>query len=184
MRDAFAKNSLDLLHYFERRVDPREDAADLLSDTMLIAWRKVGALPSEPESARMWLFVTARNTLSNYRRGKRRQLELATALRHKLAETQLAETGDSTDAARDVVDVVNRLPRELGEFIRLVHWDHFSVDEASRLMGLSRATGRRRYNRAMDEVRQMLELPPQPDSSPAGLDSAGFAAASSAEMND
>jgi len=42
-------NSTSLLKYFLRRTENSEDAADLLSDTYLVAWRQVRTLPSDPE---------------------------------------------------------------------------------------------------------------------------------------
>jgi len=73
MGAAFEANAAALLAYAERRVLPREDAADVISEAMVVAWRKVAALPAEPEAARMWLFVIVKNTLSTHRRsGKRR----------------------------------------------------------------------------------------------------------------
>ncbi|MDL5351062.1 hypothetical protein [Microbacterium sp. zg-YB36] len=45
VRDALALNAADLLAFFERRVDVSADAADLLAETMMIAWRR----SAEPE---------------------------------------------------------------------------------------------------------------------------------------
>ena len=156
MRAAFAANALDLLHYFERRVDPREDAADLVSETMIVAWRKIGSLPVEPEAARMWLFVTARFALRNYERGRRRRIELADALRAELVVAASAEASGASAGADAIDDIVLALPAELGELVHLVHWDGFTVDEASQLLHFARATGRRRYNKAMDLIREQL----------------------------
>jgi RNA polymerase sigma-70 factor (ECF subfamily) len=65
----YLANASDLLSYFERRVSPVADAADLLSATYLVAWRKVDSIPTDPEQARMWLFGVARRTLANAQRG-------------------------------------------------------------------------------------------------------------------
>ncbi len=157
MYRAFEENSLDILHFFERRVDPREDAADLLSETMLVAWQKVGSLPVDPLEARMWLFVTARYTLMGYRRGRRKQPELASVLRRSLAVTGAGVMPACDGFGAEVADLLRGLPDDLGEILRLVHWDGFSVDEASLLLKVSRATGRRRYDRAKATLRQSLE---------------------------
>ncbi|MGQ7351469.1 RNA polymerase sigma factor [Quadrisphaera oryzae] len=76
----------DVLAYLQRRVRPTEDAADLLSEVFVIAWRRVDHLPAADEPLRMWLFVTARNVLANHVRGARRADDLAAALRTQLAE--------------------------------------------------------------------------------------------------
>lgn len=48
------------LAYFERRIDG-PDAADLLSETMLTAWRRIDDLPQDDVEARMWLFEDLRD---------------------------------------------------------------------------------------------------------------------------
>ena len=53
----------DLLAYFGRRVHNREDAADLLGETMLQAWRRRDVLPNETARQRMWLFTIAANVV-------------------------------------------------------------------------------------------------------------------------
>lgn len=47
-------NAADLLSYFGRRVSiPADAAADLLSETFVVAWRRIDHMPSDPEQARM-----------------------------------------------------------------------------------------------------------------------------------
>lgn len=52
----------DLLAYALRRSASPEDAADVLSETYLIAWRKLEKIPTG-EQARLWLFGVARNVI-------------------------------------------------------------------------------------------------------------------------
>src|SRR5690606_2718003 len=54
LTEELAANAPDLLAYFERRTQPA-DAADLLAEVMLTAWRRIRELPDEPERVRMWL---------------------------------------------------------------------------------------------------------------------------------
>jgi RNA polymerase sigma factor (sigma-70 family) len=159
---AIAANSHDLLGYLERRVDLREDAADLLGETMLVAWRRVTKLPGDSERARMWLFVIARNTLLNYRRGRRRQLDLAAALRSELAS---AFVSADTEAALDVRRALEELPRDLAELVLLVHWDGFALVDAAELLGIPAATARGRYARARSRLSATL---PEYDGSVSG----------------
>ncbi len=153
---AFELNSLDLLHFFERRVDQREDAADLLSETMLVAWRKVHVVPRDPVEARMWLFATARYIMLNYRRGQHKQHELAEALRDELIRAH-PTPASIPGPGEHAVNLLAVLSDPFAEMLRLVHWDGFSVDQASRLLGLSRSTGRRRYDRAKAQLRNSIE---------------------------
>ena len=153
LHGALAQNSADILAYLERRVSEREDAADLLGETMLVAWRRLRALPAEAEPARMWLFVIARNTLLNYRRGNRRRLQVAESLR---AQLLMAAPRDDADAAHDLREAIARLPDDLGEIIRLVHWDGFSQADVATMLKIPAATVRGRYARARELLREHL----------------------------
>ncbi len=142
----------DLLAYFLRRVE-RDDAADLLGETMVTAWRRVADLPVEAESARMWLFGVARGVLRNYARGKRRQWALADRLRDRLHREALPPA----DQGVDVRDAIERLPSDLTEIIRLVHWEQLSLVECSTLLGIPASTARGRYQRARQQLRVLLD---------------------------
>ncbi len=58
----FEDNSRAVLGYALRRARRPEDAADVLSEVMLTAWRRIEDAPDGPE-ARFWLFGIARNVL-------------------------------------------------------------------------------------------------------------------------
>lgn len=149
----------DLLAYFERRVVDREDAADLLGETLLVAWRRADTVPREDERGRMWLFGVARRVLGNHARGVRRRLALADALREDVARAA-THLPSRRGAVRDAVDA---LPAHLGELVRLVHWDGFSLTEAAELTGTSASTVRSRYARARQLLQRSLSPPePQP----------------------
>ena len=98
----------DLLRYFERRVHVAADAADLLNEAMLIAWRRSDDCPTDAQRQRMWLFTIAANVLSNHCRSSARRHRLADRLRTSFtAET---EPGHSeANAVRDAVLRPNRV---------------------------------------------------------------------------
>ena len=139
-----------LLSYFRRRIEG-EDAADLLAETMVTAWRRNADLPVDPEQARMWLFGIARNVLLNAQRGERRRWSLADKAREALAQTAPA-----SDHGLEVRDAIARLPSELGELVQLVHWEGFTIGQAAEVVGVSPSTARSRYQRAKAELRIAL----------------------------
>ncbi|WP_372466908.1 RNA polymerase sigma factor [Microbacterium maritypicum] len=151
---AFEASASDLLAYLSRRVGP-DDAADLLSETMVVAWRRVRRLPDDPERARMWLFGVARGTLLNHSRGERRRWALADRIRsHVSQELSTAPA----DAGAEVRDAISRLDPDLAELVRLVHWDGFSLTDAAELLGVPASTVRGRYQRAKVELRAALSV--------------------------
>lgn len=141
-----------LLAYFERRVG--QEGADLLAETMAIAWRRRARLPREAEPARMWLFGVARNVLKNsYRTGLRRQ-RLADRLR---MQTELTAAADPFDAVA-TRDLVTELGHGLAEVVTLVHWEGFSLAEIGVILGVPASTVRGRYQRALRMLRASMTL--------------------------
>ncbi len=53
--------------YAARRTGSPEDAADVISETFLTAWRRIGDVP-EGEDALLWLYGVARRVLANQQR--------------------------------------------------------------------------------------------------------------------
>jgi RNA polymerase sigma-70 factor (ECF subfamily) len=145
--------AVDLLNYFIRRVEQREDAADLLAETFLVAWRNIGRLPKESEAARMWMFVTARNVHRNYLRGARRRERLSDRLRLDLRTVTPEATSDEQ---LDIRAAVRALPDGQRELVMLMHWEAFSLPDAARIAGIPESTARGRYQRARIALRARL----------------------------
>lgn len=151
---ALEASASDLLAYLERRIGA-DDAPDLLGETMVIAWRRVGELPENDERARMWLFGIARGTLQNHARGQRRRWALADRIRLQLHESASAPPADEGAEVRDAID---RLDPELAELVRLVHWERLSLVDAAELIGVPASTARGRYQRAKEQLRAALSI--------------------------
>ncbi|MDY0909485.1 sigma-70 family RNA polymerase sigma factor [Microbacterium sp. CFBP9034] len=152
LTQALAAASADLLAYLQRRVGPG-DAPDLLGETMVIAWRRVGDLPRDPEQARMWLFGIARGTLLNHARGERRRWALSDRIRGHAATDAAAPPAD---AGIEVRDAIGRLEPDLAELVRLVHWERLTLVQAADLLGIPDSTARSRYQRAKEQLRAAL----------------------------
>ena len=143
--------SPSLLAYLTRRVDPPHDAADVLAETLLTAYRKLTSVPDDHREAKFWLFSIARRQLANYHRGKQRHHNLAT----RLAESIRISPAEAT--ATTGQDFLDHLPEKDRELVMLVVWDGFAVSEAGRVLGISRSTARSRYARAKEKLRAAHE---------------------------
>ncbi|MDQ0893619.1 RNA polymerase sigma factor [Agromyces ramosus] len=150
---AYLANAADLLSYFGRRVRVAADAADLLSETFVVAWRRGDRMPADPEQARMWLFGVARRVLANAARGEGRHADLTGKLRAHL-ETVPTEQVDGQ--VLDVRAALDAIPADQSELVRLVLWDGFTVLEAATILGISESTARGRFQRARIRLRELL----------------------------
>lgn len=152
---ALRANQHDILAYLVRRVDNREDAADLFGDAYLTAWRKRRQMPVDAEGARRWLFVIARNTLLNHYSSTRRRRAFAAALRDELRNT---DATDTTEQSLEVREAIAALAPEQAELVRLIHWEGFGVAEAGAILGVGASTARSRYAAARAHLQSLLAI--------------------------
>lgn len=145
-------NSADLLAFFLRRVQPADDAADLLGEALLIIWRRVDAMPTDDREARMWMFGIARHLVTTHGRATRRRSALQDKLRAQLRPSAVAPDGDGVD----VQALLTQLSEVDQEIIRLTYWDGFSQKEAALLLGMPEGTLRSRHHRARESLRRSL----------------------------
>jgi RNA polymerase sigma-70 factor (ECF subfamily) len=144
-----------ILAYALRRVEDPEDAADVVAETFLIAWRRLGDFPTG-DGARLWLYAVARRVIANQHRTERRRTRLgerlAESLRTELA-TRPAPSGEAAEALR----AMSELSDEDRELLLLVSWEELSPGEAARVLGISSLAARSRLHRARRRLRALLE---------------------------
>lgn len=143
-----------LLAYALRRVDQPADAADVVAETFLIAWRRRGSVPAGDE-ARLWLFGTARKVLANQRRGGQRRDRLGERLRERLATT-VPDGSVAVVEGQAVQQALARLSEPDREVLTLSAWDGLAPQEVAVVLGLPDATVRQRLSRARARLRQHL----------------------------
>lgn len=151
-----AREAPALLAYFARRVDPVDDAADLLGDTLVIVWRRQSVIPADETRARMWLYGVARKVLSTYRRSSVRRNALAERLRDQLGSVPSEGAHGSNsleDHVRALIADLNDRDREIME---MVYWDGFSLVEVATILSMRPATVRSRHARARAQLRDAL----------------------------
>jgi RNA polymerase sigma factor (sigma-70 family) len=149
----YAVNCGPLLGYALRRTRSSDDAADVVADTFLTAWRRLDDVPAG-EQARLWLYGVARNVLANYRRGERRRCELSDRLRQDLAAgyRDPEYTGDLA-RLRNALASLTGPDREL---LSLVAWEGLDHGELAAVFGCSRNAVRIRLHRARSRLAAAL----------------------------
>lgn len=146
----------DLLRFVRRRVHPAR-AEDIVSDAMLVAWRRLDDVPLDPSAARAWLFGVAYKTLQNTRRREEKQDAIAV----RLAEVaHVAAAGvESPDAVANRLDVAAAWPLLSAahqEAIALSVLDGLTAPEAARVLGITPVAFRLRLSRARKALRQHI----------------------------
>lgn len=142
----------EILRYALRRSAEPEDAADVVAETFLVAWRRLGDVPLGDE-ARLWLYATARRVLANHRRGAGRRTRLAQRLREELRR-QLP--GEPVAERRGVLAALAGMEDNDRELLMLVGWEDLTPSEAAQVLGISAIAARTRLHRARRRLRARL----------------------------
>ncbi len=133
-----------VLGYALRRTNRAEDAADVVAETFLVAWRRFDDVPPLGES-RLWLYAVARRVLANHRRGERRRSALGEALARDLVGVcEDPRPSDLEPLARAWADL-----READrDILGLAAWEGLSGDRLAAVVGCSRTAAKLRLHRA------------------------------------
>jgi RNA polymerase sigma factor (sigma-70 family) len=146
-----------LLAYALRRVDRAEEAADVVAETMLVAWRRLDEVPPG-DDARPWLFGVARRVLANSRRGSRRRDRLGQRLRREVDRLVAADHAAAVETNLVVRDALARLEADDREILLLTSWEGLQPTEIALALDVPAATVRTRLHRARQRLRQQLAV--------------------------
>jgi RNA polymerase sigma-70 factor (ECF subfamily) len=149
-----ADNYAPLLGYARRRVGQPADAADVVCDVFLVAWRRIDEVPPDRE-ATLWLYGVARRALANHRRAGERRRALDEKLRLQ-AEVALVESPDPF-FADPVNEALTRLSDDDREVLTLTAWEGLGPGEIATLIGVHPGTVRVRLHRARRRLEEPLE---------------------------
>jgi RNA polymerase sigma-70 factor (ECF subfamily) len=146
-----------LLAYALRRVGRAEEAADVVAETMLVAWRRLDEVPPGSE-ARPWLFGVARRVLANSRRSSRRRDRLGERLRREVDQLVGADHAAAVETNLVVRDALARLDADDREILLLTSWEGLQPTEIAVALDVPAATVRTRLHRARQRLRQQLAV--------------------------
>ncbi|MFG2004234.1 RNA polymerase sigma factor [Spirillospora sp. NPDC048911] len=154
----YAAHQAQILGYALRRTADPQDAADVLAETFLIAWRKLDDVPAG-EAAKLWLYGVARRVLANHHRGERRRSalvgDLAGQLRIDLASHRPPRPEGDRAAIAAAFGELSEGEREL---LSLVGWEGLDHGEIAAVLGCSRNAVRIRLYRARRRFARGLDL--------------------------
>jgi RNA polymerase sigma-70 factor, ECF subfamily len=149
----FTAHASDVYAFARRRSSPAI-AEDVVSETFLVAWRRLDSVPDTP---RPWLLAVARRVLANQRRSNGRQSALKSRLGAR--DTNAWRTADvEQSGAAAVLEALAELAPADRDALTLIAWDGLTADEAAIVLGCSRSTFYVRFHRAKKRMAQALGM--------------------------
>jgi RNA polymerase sigma factor (sigma-70 family) len=143
-----------ILSYALARVDDPDDATDVVAETPLVAWRRLGEVPIGA-GEKLWLYGVARRVVANLHRSARRRTRLAERLAESLRTEAAVHPAPDGEAA-EVLELIGELGEESRELLLLVSWEGLSPAEAGKVLGISALAARSRLHRARRRLRSLL----------------------------
>jgi RNA polymerase sigma-70 factor (ECF subfamily) len=127
----------DLLRYARRIVGDEEQARDVVQETFFKLWRQDRA--GLDGHLVEWLYTVCRNQAVDVRRKEQRMQTHAEEMLvvHESKTLSPAATAEQHDSAAQILDLVDRLPANQQEVIRLKFQGGLTYREISRVTGLT-----------------------------------------------
>lgn len=152
--EVYRRTYEQILGYAVRRCSSPDDAADVVAETFVIAWRRIAELP-DGEAGKLWLYGVARRVLANHHRSERRRLTRHTELTDEIERLYTAPSHrgehDGVDEAMDLLADNDR------ELLALTLWEGLDPGEIATVLGCSRNAARIRLHRARKRFAKALE---------------------------
>jgi RNA polymerase sigma factor (sigma-70 family) len=155
--EIYAANHAAITGYVLRRTDNPDDAADVIADTFLTCWRRLGDVPDGGD-ARLWLYGVARRLLANQHRGERRRRALAARLREDLATAYRAR--EYPGELAEISAAFRSLPAADQELLALAAWEGLTTGQIAAVLGCSANAVRIRRHRARRRFTALLASDP------------------------
>ncbi len=143
--EVYAANCGPILGYVLRRTDNPDDAADVVAETFLTAWRRLDCVPPG-DQGRLWLYGVARHVLANHRRGERRRIAANNRFRAQLAAQY--QPAEYTGELAEIAAAFRSLPEPDRELLALIGWEGLDHGQVAAVLGCSRNAVRIRLHRA------------------------------------
>lgn len=168
--DDIVRDNVPKLHsYVRKRVSNKDDAEDIVQDTLYQFLRTITVLDNPISHVSSWLYTVAHNLIINH--GKKRNTTAETdfyaasdeAFMHDISEIMIADDTDNPEFSMlramvwDELDqALAELPQEQRDAIVKTEIEGLSVHDAAQQMGVSQNTFLSRKHYAVVHIRKRL----------------------------
>jgi len=137
------------------RFQDRRDAEEVVSETLVKAWRSYGQFDPVRGSERAWVFAILKTTaIDHYRKSSR---HLRSVARDEVAEDPMELPVDSLADSTLVQDGLRSLSDQHREVLVAAYFGGYSINEIAALFGIPDGTVKSRMYYGMRALRAALE---------------------------
>ncbi len=148
----YSAHSAEILRFAVRCGASRPDAEEIVEETFLVCWRRIGDVPEE---AGLWLLGVAKHVMLNRRRSANRREALNARL--SLVKPDPPSTSPRDDVLLEAMPAaLARLAEGDREVLELLVWQGLTQEEAARVLGCSRNAVTKRFRKALNRLRALL----------------------------
>ncbi len=142
-----------LERFIRKRVSDEQIAADLLQDVYIKIHTHVDTL-HDHDRLESWVYQIARNTVYDFYRTQKSNVEISDIL---AAPDSIEADDDITERlAESLSSMIDCLPQEYQEALRLTEFEGLTQQELAERMGLSLSGAKSRVQRGRKMLREML----------------------------
>jgi RNA polymerase sigma-70 factor (ECF subfamily) len=152
---AWGRFADDLYRFISGRVATLQDAEDVLQLVFLRLAGQTAGLRSD-ERVAAWLYTTTRNAITDYYRAAARRREIPVDVLPDAADGEAEEDQSEANLARCLLPLVERLPAEQAEALRMVDVEGMTHSEAAAAVIVSVSGMKSRVQRGRRKLQELL----------------------------
>jgi RNA polymerase sigma-70 factor (ECF subfamily) len=133
----------------------RETAEDMTQQVFYKAWKKRGTFNSRKSSLKNWIYIIARNEIIDFYRSKRISEPLTDEIE---ATTSYASDADQQILLANILNSMEKLVPTEKELIILHYIQQLDARDISRIVGATYIATKVRIHRALNHLRQVMEV--------------------------
>ncbi len=150
--DHFAERLYKFIFF---RVGHKELAEDIMADTFVKAWTKIGQLTSAKAFVG-WLYQIAKNNIIDYYRVKKVTVDLNEVIEFLEDAASPFDDANLMIEQKIVIDFISQLPEEQAQVIRYRFFEELENIEIAQIIGKSEGAVRVIQHRAINRLKEML----------------------------
>ncbi len=150
--DHFAERLYKFIYF---RVGHRELAEDILADTFVKAWTKIGQV-SSAKAFTSWLYQIAKNNVIDYYRVKKVTVDLEEVVDVLEDASSPIDEANLMIEQKIIVELIEELPSEQQQVIRYKFFEELENIEIAQIMSKSEGAIRVIQHRAVNKLKELL----------------------------